>query len=206
MQNLWRCKLNWDESVPPSIHTAWTDFATQLDSLKELSINRQVLIPDYTDIQIHGFCDASNVGYDACLYIRSSNQYNNVRCRLLCAKSRVSPLKPVTIPRLELCGALLLAKLYREVHRALGLSPNKTVLWSDSTIVLHWIKTLPHLLKTYVSHRVAQIQEITDLQVWRHIRSEDNPADALSRGQLNAFFDNQSWFSGSSWLTGEESE
>ncbi|XP_070170934.1 uncharacterized protein [Polyergus mexicanus] len=207
MQNLWRCKLDWDESIPPSIHTAWTDFAIQLDSLKELSINRQVLSPDYTDVQFHGFCDASNVGYGACLYIRSNNRNNDVHCHLLCAKSRVAPLKSVTIPRLELCGALLLAKLYREVHRAFRLSPNKTVLWSDSTIVLHWIKTSPHLLKTYVSHRVAQIQEIIDLQVWQHIKSEDNPADALSRGQLpNAFLNNRSWFSGPAWLINEEDE
>ncbi|XP_011859009.1 PREDICTED: uncharacterized protein LOC105556522 [Vollenhovia emeryi] len=205
MQNLWRCKVDWDESVPSNIHKTWIEFATQLDLMNELSIDRHVLISDYTDVQIHGFSDASNIGYGACIYLRSTDQRNNVRCHLLCAKSRVAPLKPVTIPRLELCGALLLAKLYREVHRALGISPSKTMLWSDSTIALHWVKTPPHLLKTYVSHRVAQIQEITDSQAWRHIRSEDNPADALSRGQLpQAFLNNQSWFSGPLWLTKDE--
>jgi len=207
MQNLWQCKVDWDESVPASVHKTWIEFATQLDLLNELTIDRQVLTPDYTDVQLHGFCDASNIGYGACIYVRSIDHRNNVRCRLLCAKSRVAPLKPVTIPRLELCGALLLAKLYREAHRALGLSPSKTVLWSDSTITLHWVKTPPHLLKTYVAHRVAQIQETIDVRTWRHIRSRDNPADALSRGQLpQAFLNNQLWCSGPSWLTKEESE
>jgi len=207
MQNLWQCKVDWDESVPASVHKTWIEFATQLDLLNELTIDRQVLTPDYTDVQLHGFCDASNIGYGACIYVRSIDHRNNVRCRLLCAKSRVAPLKPVTIPRLELCGALLLAKLYREAHRALGLSPSKTVLWNDSTITLHWVKTPPHLLKTYVAHRVAQIQETIDVRTWRHIRSRDNPADALSRGQLpQAFLNNQLWCSGPSWLTKEESE
>ncbi|XP_011689951.1 PREDICTED: uncharacterized protein LOC105451279 [Wasmannia auropunctata] len=205
MQDLWRSKLEWDESIPLSIHTAWIDFATQLDSITKLSIDRPVVIPDYTDVQIHGFCDASNVGYGACLYIRLSDGHGNIHCRILCAKSRVAPLKTVTIPRLELCGALLLAKIYSEVRKAVELPFSKVILWTDSTIVLHWVRTSPHLLKTYVSHRVAQIQELTHTQAWRHIRSKDNPADALSRGQLpNAFLNNQSWFSGPSWLAKEE--
>ncbi|XP_018377310.1 PREDICTED: uncharacterized protein LOC108770304 [Trachymyrmex cornetzi] len=184
MQDLWRCKLHWDESILPSIHSAWNEFATQLDSIKELSIDRQILIPGHIDIQVHGFCDASNIGYGACIYVRSNDKYNNTRCHLLCAKSRVAPLKTVTIPRLELCGALLLTKLYEEIRGAVKLSFNKVIIWGDSTIVLHWLKT-SHLLKPYVSHRVAQ--EITHPQFWRHVRSKDNPADA-------------------SWLTNVESE
>lgn len=108
------------------------------------------------------FVHASQEGYGACLYIHSENQNHDTRCRLLCAKSRVAPLKSTTIPRLELCGALLLAKLYYEVQRILGLTPNKIVLWSDSTIVLHWIKTPPHRLKTFIAHRVTQIQRLTN--------------------------------------------
>lgn len=97
---------------------------------------------------------------------------------------------------------LLLAKLYDEIQRTLGIVSHKIVLWSDSTITLHWIKTPPHRLKTFVSHRVAQIQNLTNSQFWRHVKSEDNPADALSRGQLpNAFIKNQLWFSGPSWLS-----
>ncbi|XP_018376357.1 PREDICTED: uncharacterized protein LOC108769714 [Trachymyrmex cornetzi] len=206
MQDLWRCKVKWDESIPTSIHCAWVEFAAQLDSINKLSINRQILIHNYIDVQIHGFCDASNTGYGACLYIRSNDGYNT-HCYLLCAKSRVAPLKTVTIPRLELCGALLLSKLYNEVRRVIKLDFSKIVMWCDSTIVLNWLRTSTHLLKPYVSHRVAQIQEITQPQIWRHVRTKDNPADALSRGQLpKDFLNNHSWFSGPFWLKKCENE
>lgn len=71
MQEVWRCKLDWDESVPQSIHTTWFEFVQQLELINQISFNRKVLTEDYQDIQIHGFCNASNVGYGACLYVRS---------------------------------------------------------------------------------------------------------------------------------------
>lgn len=207
MQDIWKRKIDWDDCIPPDIYTAWTEFATQLNLINELSIDRLGLIPDHTDSEIHGFCDASNTGYGACIYIRSIDHHNNVRSQLLCAKSKVALLKTTTIPRLELCGALLLAKLYREVCNAVEFSINRTIMWTDSTIVLHWVNTAPYLLNTYVSNRVAQIQEITDPKTWRHIRSQNNPADALSKGQTpNVFLNNPTWFSGPSWLTDKETE
>lgn len=139
--------------------------------------------------------------------MRSCGKHGNTTIRLACARSRVAPLKTVTIPRLELCGALLLARLYREVKDALGITPDKLVLWCDSTIVLHWIKTPPYLLKTYVANRVAEVREVTNPETWRHVGSEDNPANALSRGQLpRAFLQNKTWFEGPRWLKGSESE
>jgi len=55
--------MDWDESVPPSIQIAWLEFATQLDAINKLSINRTALIPEYTSVQIHGFCNTSKIGY-----------------------------------------------------------------------------------------------------------------------------------------------
>ena len=207
MQDVWRCGLQWDESVPQHIYTEWTEFARQLELMNKVSFDRKLFTEAYEEIQIHGFCDASNVGYGACLYVRTRGKNKIISVRLLCAKSRVAPVKTVTIPRLELCGALLLARLYREVSKALNIVPAKMICWCDSTIVLHWIGTQPYLLKTYVANRVAEIQELVGSHVWRHVRSENNPADAISRGQLpRAFIQNKMWSSGPPWLVENENK
>lgn len=207
IQEMWRDQIHWDESVTQNVQSRWSEFSQQFESINEISFDRKLFIEGYHSFQIHGFCDASNVGYGACLYVRSVNKNNESVCKILCAKSRVSPLKTVTIPRLELCGALLLARLYRETYAALNAVPAKVIFWCDSTIVLHWLNTPPHRLKTYVANRVVEIRENTESHAWRHIRSDDNPADALSRGQLPyAFLKNKIWRSGSTWLTNNEDD
>ncbi|XP_044597151.1 uncharacterized protein LOC123273738 [Cotesia glomerata] len=130
------------------------------------------------------------------------NQQGQVIVRLACSKSRVAPIKEVTIPKLERCGAQLLSRLYKEALPALNFTCNKIVFWSDSTIVLQWLKRSPHTLKVFESNRVSVTQSLGNDVEWRHIRTNDNPADSLSRGQLPSdFLKNKTWFEGPTWLT-----
>lgn len=93
MQDLWRCQIKW-ESVPQNISTAWLEYTQQLDLINQISFDRRILSGEYQDIQIHGFCDANNIGYSACVYVHSLGKGDEERIvRLLCAKSRVPPLK-----------------------------------------------------------------------------------------------------------------
>ena len=115
--------------------------------------------------------------------------------------SRVAPVKTTTLPRLELCAA----KLFKQVSNTIDISFRRVVFWSDSAITLHWINSSPHILKTFVANRVSDIQSTTYTLVWRHVPSKDNPADALSRGQLlTEFLDNSLWFHGPQWLYKDE--
>ncbi|XP_078032623.1 uncharacterized protein LOC144467610 [Augochlora pura] len=205
MQELWKSKLDWDESVPQSIHTAWTNYVQQLPCLNSFQIARKVLITQATCVQLHGFADASECGYGACIYFRSTDNKGRTISRLICAKSRVAPLKTVSLPRLELCAALLLAKLYRATISRLKLNFSKVRFWSDSIITLYWLRSSPHKLKTFVANRVSEIQGITGSTNWRHVPTKDNPADYISRGQMpEEFVSNVVWLYGPEWLVRSE--
>jgi len=133
MQQLWSTKLNWDTPLSEELQIKWTTFYQGLKSLEQLSIPRCVPCDDATSIQLHGFCDVSLNAYGACIYLKS---IRSSQCKLYCSKSRVAPLRPSTIPRLELCGALLLAELVTMVSRELErinihCTSTNTILWSD---------------------------------------------------------------------------
>ncbi|XP_043471057.1 uncharacterized protein LOC122504184 [Leptopilina heterotoma] len=207
MQQLWQCNIDWDESVPHTIYTQWQKIESQLPLLNEVKFNRKVIIKDAVRIEVHGFCDASEKAYGACIYIRSENSNGNVLTNLLCSKNRVAPLKVISLPKLELCGALLLSRLIKSILPVIKRPIDEILLWSDSTITLQWITTQPNLLKTFVANRVVEITDATKTMKWRHVSSQDNAADVLSRGQLPAeFLNNALWKSGPQWLSENRSE
>ncbi|XP_011859019.1 PREDICTED: uncharacterized protein LOC105556532, partial [Vollenhovia emeryi] len=127
LQQLWRLKIGWDESLPLDLHTTWMQYQGRINDMSLISIPRPVICSAPRRIEMHGFCDASEAAYGACIYIRSINEAAQISSHLLCAKSRVAPLKKVTLPRLELCGALLLTKLGQTVRQALSGGRNTAV-------------------------------------------------------------------------------
>ncbi|XP_050494523.1 uncharacterized protein LOC126875676 [Bombus huntii] len=201
LQRLWTLKIDWDESLPADVHTEWSKYYAQLPLLNNVKFPRKTIIKAAAEIKLHGFCDASERAYGACVYLRTITPDGHVWTRLLTAKSKVAPLKSQTIPRLELSGALLLASLATTVLQALPSNISRTVYWTDSTIVLHWINTSPHTLKTFVADRVTEIQQKTHTSDWRHIPTADNPADLISRGQSpEDFLRPTIWQHGPEWL------
>ena len=182
IQEIWQLSLDWDESVPVHIYTRWIHFKQQLGDLNNLTIPRHVKGTVSRHIQVHGFCDASQRAYGACIYFRSSLKDGTFQTQLLCSKSRVAPLKTISLPRLELCAAVLLAQLLEKVRSSIDLSDMGKILWSDSTITLNWISSCSRRWSVFVANRVGEIQRLTNAEDWRHVSSSDNPADLLSRG------------------------
>lgn len=206
LQKLWLEKVSWDEALSHELHTAWLKLYNMFQTVTEIKIPRQVIHPNYLKLQIHGFTDASEKAYGACMYIRSLSD-NMITVRLLCAKTRVAPLKPLTIPKLELCAALLLSKLVNKVVSKLELSFESCTLWSDSNIVLAWIKTSPNLLKTFVRNRIGDIQSLTKCYTWKHISTHQNPADLLTSGlEPKLLTQCHLWWYDPSWLSKPESQ
>ncbi len=137
----------------------------------------------------------------AVVYIRVVYSEDCVSVELVMAKSKVSPVKPQTIPKLELSAAVLLTKLLFSAMSELSIDLSSVYAWSDSTIALAWIRTNPAKLKTYVANRVVQIIDVIPPVSWRHVTSASNPADVASRGIFALdLYHHPLWWHGPSWL------
>ncbi|GBM68190.1 hypothetical protein AVEN_5158-1 [Araneus ventricosus] len=161
LQRLWLLQIAWSQKLPSDIAQEWSSFIASLSYVKNIKIPRIVLRPNPKEIFLHGFSDASEKAYGAVIYLQSVCYSSDNNTFLLCSKSRVAPIKSVTIPRLVLAACLLIAQLTRKVLNALKLKIDQVFLRTDSTIALSRIYIPLHLLKTFVSNRVAQIQELT---------------------------------------------
>ncbi|XP_024876784.1 uncharacterized protein LOC112457783 [Temnothorax curvispinosus] len=196
-----------DESLPINLHTEWTTYVQELSSINDISIPRVIICKDPVHIELHGFSDASESAYGACIYLRSVDATGNVTIRLVCAKSKVAPLKTLCIARLELLAALLLSKLAYSTTQALTITLPDRFYWCDSEIVLAWIHGEPHIRKAFVANRLTEIHQLTSQEQWRHVRSEDNPADVISRGiRPSQLKDLRLWWHGPQWLQHPEDQ
>ncbi|KAJ0183094.1 hypothetical protein K1T71_001070 [Dendrolimus kikuchii] len=134
----------------------------------------------------------------------NTDEGNSIHISFLCSKARVVPLKRLSLPRLELCAAVLLSDLFKFVKETYStrISFDNVFLWSDSTITLTWLRSPSSRWATFVANRVSHIQELTPIECWYHISSENNPADICSRGQFpNELIHNSLWWAGPSWLS-----
>jgi len=113
---------------------------------------------DVTQKTLNGFADASQEAYGAVVYIKSSHKDGTATVSIVTARARVVPLKGLTIPRAELTAAHLLAKLLKYCAQLLNITG--MYAWSDSSIVLCWLRKSPRTLKTFVSNRVQTIQNL----------------------------------------------
>lgn len=202
LQELWKLQISWDEALPMSLYTEWKQFLYCLDKLNELTIPRQVtLTVPGNEYEVVGFSDASEKAYGCAVYLIHKDKSGNTKSSLICSKSRVSPLKTISIPRLELCAAILLAETVQNVIQALCLTITKTTYFTDSTVVLAWINSEPARWTTFVANRVSKIQSITSAEDWQHVKTNENPADLVSRGaKAETLAKNSLWWEGPAWL------
>lgn len=205
IQTLWEAGIIWDEKVPQAIQEAWSDWRTELPNLAAKPINRYYFHcrSALNHIELHGFADTSIKAYAAVTYVRATYGYDDgpPMVTLITAKSKVAPLKILMVPRLELCGAHLLAKLLMTVKVTLGVPDSDIHCWTDSTIVLNWLDGSTKRYKTYVANCITSILKLAPSRVWRHVPTNDNPADCASRSILpREFLDHALWWTGPQWL------
>ncbi|XP_049300301.1 uncharacterized protein LOC125773310 [Anopheles funestus] len=209
MQKIWLAGLPWDTYLEGDLLQEWLQFRTSLKTVNHIRIPRCVVMPNHIAVELHGFSDASKLAYGAALYVRCIFPDGTASLRLVCSKSKVAPVKQVTIPRMELLGAQLLAKLISKVLGSCDYNTSNVVLWLDSQIVLAWLKKPLTSLQVFVRNRIEKIRQLTEpLRVqWRYISTKQNPADIVSRGMLpEALRTNELWWLGPKFLQSADYE
>ncbi|GFV77243.1 integrase catalytic domain-containing protein [Trichonephila clavipes] len=203
-------RIDWDDKLPKQLEVSWNKWCNEIHYLSEIKIPRyyfQNFLPsNATTIQLHCFSDASKKAYGTVAYLSIELNDGNIISSFLASKGRVTPLKTLSIPRLELMGALLSARLSDKIATALIL-PVSRFYWTDSSITYYWIKGDFNRHKVFVKNRIKEIQKLSDPKEWRYCKGNDNPTDLISRGlPLNDLKNNKIWWHGPKWLTMKQTE
>lgn len=203
MQELWLEKITWDDSLNSKIASKWITLRSDLEHVNGIYIERWVgtTCANRESIELHGFSDASIQAYSAVVYCRVTYPDGTNKTTLIAARTRVAPLKTISLPRLELCGALILSRLLKQVGQAMRIPATQIYAWTDSSIVLSWLFGDPNNWKVFVANRVVEITTNVSCSQWHHVQTQDNPADVGSRGMLVQNLKKcELWWHGPDWL------
>ena len=188
LQSVCKSQVSWDDPLNPDIAKQWQVLANDLSETKAIAVNRYYVrdmsLAEASSIQIHGFADASEMAYGAVVYLRVKTESGNVETSLIMAKTRVAPIKGETIPRLELMGALVLARLIDSVRCAFEniLRVDATYCWLDSMIALWWIRGLSKEFK-------RPLQRLYPLEVTADAETATVPAEHGERAAITVVSD-----------------
>lgn len=203
LQEAWSLKLGWDQLLPEPLQQRWFAWVKELHFITTHPVPRRFGLSDRVVVtkQLHGFSDASTLAYGGVVYLRTFHSDVEVTVDLVASKTKVAPLKQRTVPRLELCGALVLSELLHQVADDLKVPMASVFAWSDSSAVLGWLNGAPSRLTVFVANRVNKIAALVNSSQWRYVTTETNPADLLSRGvSPRELTTTLLWWEGPPWL------
>lgn len=178
---LWLEGIDWKDDVSDTMKSNWHSYLKRLKGIENIAIPRWLGSFKECPVELHGFCDASTSAFAAAVYIKILNDNGEGVVNLLQSKTKVAPLKVLSIPKLELCGATLLTKLMHKVHDMLDLNITNVYYWTDSITVLCWLRGESSRWNVFVGNRVGEVQRHSNISQWRYISTHDNPADCAAR-------------------------
>ena len=199
LQEVWQQKRSWDTPLHEELQEKWVRIRSDILELSNITIPRAYfpILSDKVIDHLYVFADASTKAYGAIVYLCSDNNISFVM-----SKSRVAPIKALTLPKLELMAAVTATKVAKLVQAAISASQHliPVHLWTDSQIVLHWINNGSHS-NSFVHQRVTEILKSFPSTVWSFTPSSDNPADLLTRGiSTEQLTSSELWIHGPQWL------
>ena len=202
---LTNCKLDWDQPLSGVALAKWSGLIDDLRNGPVIRISRYCLLHsvEVRSYRLAGFCDTSLKAYSAVAYIMIETDVS-VYCKLISSKTKVSPVQEHTIPRLELLGAVLLARLVNSITKSLEseIDLQDPYCYTDSKVVFYWVCGLDKGWKPFIQNRVNEIRKLVPAIYWKHCPGSSNPADAPSRGMTPLELSNDKlWFNGPEWLS-----
>ena len=206
LQELWRKGCDWDEEVDEEVAAYWDKWLTGAKNVSVVKLNRCYVtnIQGVSEIQLHVFCDASEMAYGSVGYLRYSFKDGSHECSLVMAKSKLAPIKTISLPRLELNGAVTATRLGRTLLHEVDLPIVRVCFWTDSTLVLQYVQNKTRRFKTYIANRVTEILESSQVEQWGHVGGNENPADLLTRGVFDPVKLLETSKHGTTWFSGPE--
>ncbi|XP_062532959.1 uncharacterized protein LOC134201728 [Bombyx mori] len=194
LQETWRRGTAWDSPLDEDLCAIWREWIDHLRRLRDVSVPR--CYPGYSDaanLQLHTYVDASESAYAAALYWRAEMPDGEIRTSLVLAKARVAPLKLTSIPRLELQAAVMGSRMAAAVTEEHDRKPDARVFWTYSATVLTWLRTGSRSYRPFVAHRIAAIEENSNVEEWRWVPTKENVADDATREIPVGFEGNHRW-------------
>ena len=194
LQELWRKGVKWDENISEEIKLKWNKWVDKVNNLSNYGVSRCIneLDGDHTkkNYELITFTDSSKLAYAAAVYLKISNG-DNKKVNLVFAKNQISPIKEISIPRLELLGVLIGCRISKFVSEQLLIFEIKQTILTDSKCVLEWYKSNKEL-KRLVNDKIKEIRTY-DIKIG-YVKSKENPADIATRGVgVKELFENKLW-------------
>ncbi|XP_062556957.1 uncharacterized protein LOC134221791 [Armigeres subalbatus] len=208
LQEVWRSGVQWDDEIGDLLFVKWQTWLRVLPEVENVQIPRcycsQMIHGE--QIELHTLVDASENGFAAVSFLRFCDGAQ-VRCLLVAAKTRVAPLKFLSIPRLELQAAILGARLAQTIIDSLSIRITRRLFWTDSRDVLCWINSDHRRFTQFVAHRVSELLDSTEPCEWRWVPTKENVADDATKWQTRPdLCSNSRWFNGPIFLERTESD
>ncbi|KAJ8020558.1 hypothetical protein HOLleu_40182 [Holothuria leucospilota] len=204
LRDLIKGGVDWDQTLSGALLLEWKRWRDSLSALTEVQIPRPLASFPSSQAarrELHTFGDASNQAIGAVCYLRTVGDNDEIHVRLVLGKAKLAPKAATTIPRLELCASVLATEVATYVSQELQLSVDQSWFYTDSRVVLGYIRNRRRRFRTYVCNRVNQILQSTQSDQWLYIPSERNPADQASRSIPASDLKDSLWLNGPSFLS-----
>jgi len=208
LRHVWASGIGWDDQLTQNQAEKWNFWISELKGLSVVQVPRcySLLIPNAESIDLHVFCDASEQAFAAVAFLRILKG-SKVELGFVGSKTRVAPVRQISIPRLELQAAVLGSRMAKAIQDEHEIKISTTHFWTDSSTVLSWLRSEGRTFKTFVAHRIGEIEELTNLMKWHWVPTKLNIADDATRDVSPTDLGPESrWFNGPEFLRLPESE